>query len=167
MPSKKGVPKKILPDVEKEFLDYFQDTGRVADSATHVGMTANGILLHRKAHPEFEERYQAAYSVFRDTINKEVYNRAVFGTPRPIFYKGEVVGRISECSDRMLEMLAKRHMPEYREKQQLDVNLSAGVLVVPGVQQKDEEWEKAYRMDEDGNLLEQLMSPPGNDLERS
>lgn len=165
MPSKKGEPKKMLPDLEAEFLNYFQDTGRVADSATHIGMTANGVLLHRKAHPEFEERYQAAYSVFKDKINREVYNRAVFGTPRPIFYKGEVVGRVAECSDRMLEMLAKRHMPEYREKQQLDVNLSAGVLIVPGVQKKDEEWEKAYRVDDDGNPVEELPAP-GNNVER-
>lgn len=44
-------------------------------------------------------------------------------------------------SDPLLMFHAKRHIPEYREKQQLDINHTGGVLLVPAEQLSPDQWQ--------------------------
>jgi hypothetical protein len=57
---------------------------------------------------------------------------------RPMLKMKPLVKRV--YSDKLIEMLAKRHIPEFREKQQVDLNVTTGVLRVEK-QVSKEDWE--------------------------
>ena len=51
----------------------------------------------------------------------------------------------------MLELLLKRHIPEFRDKLTLDGKVEGGVLVVGGTAATEKEWrEKFGRKDDEG-----------------
>ena len=61
---------------------------------------------------------------------------------------GEVImipAVVRRFSDKMLEMLAKKNMREYRDNRQVDVNVTGGVLAIPTLAaQTVEDWEDKY-----------------------
>lgn len=48
---------------------------------------------------------------------------------------------VRKYSDRMLELEAKRVDPTYRDKSQVDLNVTGGLLVVPGTAPSQRDWE--------------------------
>jgi len=122
----------------------YAESGRLCHSANAAGMTAAAVITARKRWPEFDEALKEAYSKFQDSIEQEAHARAVEGWQEPVFYQGAVVGTVLKKSDRILELMLKRHIPMYRDHQHVDMNVTGGVLVVPQVAKSDEEWEKEH-----------------------
>jgi hypothetical protein len=52
----------------------------------------------------------------------EIRRRAIEGWNDPVYQMGQRVGSVRKYSDVLLIFLAKRLMPEYRDKVTLDVN---------------------------------------------
>lgn len=138
------------------YLVRLKDTGLKVASATDIGFTFATVLNHKKLDPDFADAVDAAMQEYRDgQIEREVHTRAIVGWEEPVIYLGKlctykdpVTGEdkpltIRKKSDRMLELLAKRHIPEYREKQSIDLSISGGVMVVPGIALSPEQWERA------------------------
>lgn len=69
----------------------------------------------RTADPEFKKASDDAYDRGSDRFTDEVRRRAVEGTDRPVYYKGEQVGSIREFSDTLLMFELKKRRPEYRD----------------------------------------------------
>jgi hypothetical protein len=113
------------------FLEQLSLTGRKADSARAAGVSRQTVLNHEKLDPTLTDEIEEALEFYKDSIRAEIHRRAVTGVDEPVFYQGVVCGAVTKYSDRMLELEAKRLMPEYREKSQVDVNHKGGVLVVP------------------------------------
>lgn len=88
---------------------------------------------------------QEALELYREKISMVVHSRATNGWLEPVFYKGTLAGHIRKFSDRLLELQAKRHVPEYRERGALDVNVSGGVLVVNSSDINKEKWLEEQR----------------------
>lgn len=59
-----------------------------------------------------------------ETIREEIRRRAIDGVEEPVFHNGDVVGSVTKYSDRMLAMMAKANLPEYRDE--TDVNIHVG-----------------------------------------
>ena len=58
-----------------------------------------------------------------DAIEAEMRRRAIEGVQKPVFYKGEVCGYITEYSDTLLAMLANGYMPEkYKQKARVEAD---------------------------------------------
>ncbi len=58
--------------------------------------------------------------------------------------RGDPVMR-HRSSDRMLELMLKRHMPEYRDKFEMDITTTGGVLAIPvSGARTNEDWEKEW-----------------------
>ena len=132
-----------LTDKRKElYLVALRATGLKGKSAEAIGMTPEAILNHIKSNPEFEVECKQALNSHCDIIESEIFRRAITGNKKPVYYQGAECGYVREYSDRMLELYAKRHIPEYRDKHQVDMNVTGGVLVVPELAESSQEWEK-------------------------
>jgi len=146
-PRKPGGQLRFDAKMKKAFLRMYEATGRISESAHNLGFTHNTIGAHRKEDEEFDAAVRAAYARFQDLLEKEAYDRAVEGWKEPVYFQGKVVGHVLKKSDNILQSMLKRHIPAYKEKIQADVNITGGVLVVPGVAKTGEEWEQQFRDD--------------------
>lgn len=123
-----------------EFLRYYAATGQHNKSAYAVGITPETVRQHRKKFPEFGNAVLEAYRDFQESLETEAVRRGRGGTLKPIFQKGMKVGEVREYSDTLLLEMLRRHIPEYRHRQQVDVNHTGGVLVVPEKAKDDAEF---------------------------
>lgn len=113
------------------YLEHLSQTGRKTDSARAAGVSLQTVRNHMKLDPTLADEVEDALEVYKDSLRAEIHRRAVEGVEEPVYYQGAVCGSVTRYSDRMLELEAKRHMPEYRDKNTVDVNHKGGVLVVP------------------------------------
>ena len=126
------------------FLMAYAETGRVSESSSLAGISPAAVHEWRHRLPVFAQAMEAAITVYRESLIREVHRRAVKGVDEPVFFQGEICGHIRRYSDRLLELEVKRHVPEYREKREVDINISAGVLVV-GAPKTEDEWLDKFR----------------------
>lgn len=118
-------------------------TGRNGYTAMAAGVCPQTIANHMKDDENFAEAMQQALALWRDRLEMEVYNRAVVGWIEPVFGKAGQIGTIRRKSERLLELLIKRHMTEYRDKQSIDMSITGGVLAVAGQAESTETFQAA------------------------
>ncbi len=121
----KGIPnaRTTLPFNEtarRKFLELFAESGSVVMSAAAVGVSRQTIWNTRQSDAGFAEDYDNAMEFYRDLLGAEIHRRGVIGTLKPVYQKGKLVGYVREHSDRLLELHAKRHIHDYRDK--IEVN---------------------------------------------
>lgn len=136
---------RLTANKRQQLLEVLRDKGTFATAAEAVGMTTEGVRSYRKRHPDFDQECKEAIEHYAASLEHEAHRRAVLGTTRPVFYRGEEVGSIQEYSDRLLELMLKRHIPAFRDHSQVDMNVAGGVLVVPGVGGDSRAWEQQQR----------------------
>lgn len=128
------------------YLETLRTTGRKYDSCAAAGMSYTWLKKLRQ-DPEFVGWEEEAMEAYRDAICKEAHRRAVDGWDEPIIGgkdKDVVVTTVRRYSDRLLELLLKRHIPEFREKWEGEVKVTGGVLVAPAAPASPEEWAKRW-----------------------
>lgn len=101
---------------------------KAAECATIPRMTHYDWLKSDEAYAAaFEEAKQEAC----DHLEAEARRRAVEGTEKPVFYKGEECGTIREYSDTLLMFLMKGAMPEkYKDRVQSEITGQGGGPIV-------------------------------------
>lgn len=124
------------------YLEILSLTGRISEAAKAAGVVADTVRALRLKDEAFKELHEEALAEYRDRIEAEVHRRAIEGWEKPVFQKGELVGFVTEYSDKLLELLAKRHIPEYTDKVAVDARHSGGVMVMPQTAMTDDEWEQ-------------------------
>lgn len=142
-----GGKEAITPEQWDTFFMMLAETGMVLKSCG-AAKIASSTMRYRRAQDEtIQQRFDEAMERFHETIEGEIQKRAIKGVQKAVFYKGERCddGEVFEPSDRLLELLAKRHMAAYREKG-ADINVaSGGVLVVNDTPEKTTDWLKKHR----------------------
>lgn len=131
---------KFTPLAVSKILNNMANCGVMYQAVMAAGLSYSQFMKIRKDFPALDTLVEDAMDLYREKVAHAVHCRAVSGTEKPVYYKGAVVGYVREYSDRLLELHAKRHCPEYRDKGQLDVNVAGGVLVVHETEQTKEEW---------------------------
>lgn len=130
---------------QEVFLQAYEECGTPAKIMKDLGFSTTVLRNARKKDPEFDERCNEAYSRFRDKLEKEALRRAVEGYEEQVFYQGtEMPDKRRVKSDRIFELVLKRHIPEYRDKLSADVTIGGGVLLIPNMPKSAEEWQKKY-----------------------
>ena len=150
---------KLTDERKQKFLTVYADLGRLNEAARAVDLCPETIRVARKEDDEFSAAVAEAYRDFCDTLEKEAYRRAVEGWEEPVFQGGVLVGTVLKRSDRILELMLKRHIPEYRDRQTVDMNLSGGVLVVPGIPVSPDEWEEQHGQRRSGSPVDEASGP--------
>ncbi len=132
-----------------QFLKSYASNGNILLSCQFVGISRQTFYDWQEKDEQFGFRFHQAERDFADTILAEFIQRARDGYLKPVVSAGRMVyedvpvldehgfqvvdekGRplfdrkpLMErvVSDRLLELAIKKHHPEYREKQQIDMN---------------------------------------------
>jgi hypothetical protein len=97
------------------FLSVFEKTGINEDGIRAAGIDRT-TFYNWKEDPDFLSLYKKAEDAASDLLEREAVRRAVSGTQKPVFYKGEECGLIKEYSDTLLMFVMKARKPEkYRD----------------------------------------------------
>ncbi|RPJ40000.1 MAG: hypothetical protein EHM35_00790 [Planctomycetaceae bacterium] len=144
-------PMPSLPPITTEKLDQYITqlalTGKKRRAAMLALIEPHSLWAYRKTHSDLAEREAEALAFYAEWIVEEIeeamFNRAIKGVTEPVFYEGIKCGHKRVYSDRLLALLAKRYIPEYRDHLTVDANVKAGVLVV-NTPLTVQEWEKQY-----------------------
>ena len=139
-----GGGRKFTPDRWEVFFHNLARTGLLGRSARAADASPETIRAYRRDDPEFAEMFAQALADYRESLEAEVHRRAVDGWDEPVYQRGELVGTIRRHSDRMLELLIKKNIPEYREKLAVDATVRGGVMVVPTAAPDADTWEAEF-----------------------
>lgn len=122
---------KLTEARKREFLRHLAEHGVAREAARGASPHAKGadgayktFADERNRNPAFAQAWDDAIAEAIGKLEREAFRRGVEGwVERGVFDKdGNRVGDVVRFSDRMLELALKRHVPEYRERAQLDVN---------------------------------------------
>jgi|GraSoiStandDraft_16_1057320.scaffolds.fasta_scaffold706165_2 hypothetical protein len=124
---------RLTPDERKKaqevFLQSFSMTANVRAACLKAGISRATIYEWAEHDTAFSILYKQAELDANDMIRAELFRRAVQGYEKPVVSVGKVVYGPDDkpmmervYSDSLLSLLAKARMPEFREKQSLDVN---------------------------------------------
>ncbi len=136
---------KFDEDARARFLRNYAATGLVYVSCQAAGVSEETVRAYTRDNIEgFADDYATAKGMYRDSLEAEIHRRAVLGVEEPIIGgkdRDEIVTTVQRYSDRLLEFHAKRHIAEYREKSQIDVNVKSGVIALQAPAANMEDWE--------------------------
>lgn len=134
-------------DRKQRFLTLYRLTGQLQRSARESGISPATVRNHLKSDLDFKAACDEAYRDFKESIESEVMRRAIMGWEEPVYQQGMLAGTVRKFSERLLELFAKRHIQEYKEKVDLNLGTGGGLLVVPAPQ-SDKDWTAAHAAEE-------------------
>jgi len=92
------------PEKQREFIEELADCGIVSEAAARVGMTEQTArrLRRRPDAAAFNEAWDAAIRIGSERLYSIAYERAINGTIRRRYFRGEVVGEERVFDNRLL-----------------------------------------------------------------
>lgn len=117
-------PKKNLStkDRQRLFLEAYAEHANILLAARAAGIHRSTVYDWQEHDEDFSFAFHQAKEDAKDTLRAEIYRRAHDGWEEPLASAGMLVGKVRRYSDTLLIFHAKMLMPEYRDKQQIDVN---------------------------------------------
>lgn len=103
------------PAVLEKYIMTLAATGRYTAAASMSGVSRRQADLLRNSDESFGELCAEAIARYHGSLEAEAHERAVNGVSVPVWHQGQLVGYEIKASDRLLELLLKRHIPEYRD----------------------------------------------------
>jgi hypothetical protein len=114
---------------KENFLDAFKECGRVDLAAKSCGTSTQRIYEWIKQDKAFGDALDAAKLQACLALEDEAVRRARYGTEKPIYHHGHVVGAIREYSDVLLIFLLKCwNRARYGDRSQLGVEIPKGII---------------------------------------
>lgn len=107
-PGRTPVPKARV----NAFLHHLGRTGSVTVAANRAQIRRSTLYQMRADDEEFAERWSTALDLGVDRLQDNAMNRAMQGTPRPIYRNGRQVGSVQQFDNRLLQFLLRAHRPE-------------------------------------------------------
>ena len=151
------------------FLIHLANTGQFVVSARMANVATAHINYALKHDKYFPAHFNEAKQLWMATLEREAYRRGVVGIDTPIINNktGQVLGHTKKYSDRLLELLLKKADPYgYGNKTQLELNVNAGVLVIPPSASQDKgdaDHPQTHLPIEDDNTIETTAVPVKED----
>lgn len=99
------------------FIEKFRETANMKVACKEAGLLRKTVRkwLQDDRHG-IQDRLADATADADDTVEEEIYRRAVVGILKPVYQGGKEVGQVREYSDNLLMFFAKGRMPgKYRE----------------------------------------------------
>lgn len=132
----------VSHDQRMVFLRHYSMFGSVGAAAWEAGTNTSTIRTLRSIDPHFDAQFSEAYERLKASIDMEVIRRGRDGWREPVFSTTMacVIGWKPVYDSQLLQMAAKRLMPEkYGEQVKVDHNVK-GVLVIEAGRPSEEEW---------------------------
>lgn len=112
-------PIERTPERDETFLAQLREGATVRVAATAAGYIRQSVYDYRADDEAFAKAWEEAKAEGDDAIRDEIKRRGVDGWDEPVFYQGKEVSTVRKYSDRMLELLAKSRMPEFRDRTEM------------------------------------------------
>lgn len=113
---------------KKKYCEILSKTADKLLARTKIGVDASTVAKHRKEDPVFRQMLEEAMEAFCNSLVAEAHRRGIKGLRRGLYYKGKPTrddknNPVFEkhYSDKMLELLLKRYIPEFNPKSELQV----------------------------------------------
>lgn len=118
-----STPKKRLSTKarQKLFLEAYAEHANVLLSARVAGVNRTTVYVWLEKDEDFSFAYNQAKEDARDVLRAEIYRRALEGWDEDVYQLGKYAGTVHKYDTTLLIFHSKMLMPEYRDKQQLDV----------------------------------------------
>jgi hypothetical protein len=148
-------------DAEKGiFLEVFRKWGRMGEAAAAAGVSTQCVRKAIHEDEDFAEAVLIAEEEYKEKLIGHHQNLVFNGTIRKNYdRKGNVVSEETIYPIRLIELELKKHDPGYREKQEVSVNHSGGVLIAPAEMASVDDWEKRFSNMKDVTPSEKSYDP--------
>lgn len=128
-----------------EFLKHFAETGRMEHSAQLAGTTSVTVREHMKRDIPFAEAVEMCRSMYNDK-RREVVDDLFFNPPTKTIYdrNGNVISEENLYMQNFIIKYMAAHCDEWKEKQDVTIHATPGVMVIPAGLASADEWEKKF-----------------------
>ena len=146
----KRLTKEQTQELQEKFLKSFSMTANIRAACMSAGIDRSTVYSWQEHDSSFSLRFNIAEQEANDVIRAEIFRRAVQGYEKPVVSMGRVVYEETPIldksgkpvlndkgkpvvtygkpvtervySDALLSLLARARMPEFRDKQSVDLN---------------------------------------------
>jgi hypothetical protein len=116
-------------DAKRLFLDYLQNDPNVSAACDVAGIGRTTAYEWREKDEAFATGWENAIDRTKDVARSSIYKRGILGWDEPVVAQGRVAvdedGNrllVHKWSDSLAALYAKANLPEYKEKQTIDLN---------------------------------------------
>lgn len=106
----------------RDFLAALADLGVVGEAAALAGVDRSTVWRWRETDPAFAALFDEAIEAATDRLESVARRRATEGYERPVYYKGEEIGRVTEYSDTLLALLLKANRAKFRDTSKVELS---------------------------------------------
>jgi hypothetical protein len=135
---------KINDEVKAKFLEELANHGRYGTAARIAGISVGTIKKHLTQDPEFGAAAAEAMECYKDRLIEHHQNLVFNGTQKVTYGRdGAIVSEETIYPIRLIELELKKHDEGYRDRKDVSVNVTGGVVVAPATVSMDD-WEKKF-----------------------
>lgn len=136
---------KFDEEAKGVFLNEFQKWGRMGESAAAAGVSPQTVRKAMEDDQDFAEAMLLCETAYKDKLIGHHQDLVFNGTVKKSYDRnGGLVSEETVYPIRLIELELKKHDSGYREKQEIAVNHSGGVLVAPAEMNSIDDWEKRF-----------------------
>ena len=112
-PESRGPGRAPMPAAKvNAFFHHLGRTGSVTVAANRAQLRRSTLYERRQDDEAFAERWAQALDLGVERLQDNAMNRALNGTPKPIWRNGQEVGSVRQFDNRLLQFLLKAHRPD-------------------------------------------------------
>ncbi len=112
-PESRGPGRAPMPAAKvNAFFHHLGRTGSVTVAANRAQLRRSTLYERRQDDEAFAERWARALDLGVERLQDNAMNRALNGTPKPIWRNGQEVGSVRQFDNRLLQFLLKAHRPD-------------------------------------------------------
>lgn len=136
---------KFGMDEKLKFLAAYADHGMVGKAANAAGVSAKTVRGHAAKDPEFGAMLVECEDDYHDRLVEHHQNLLFDGQVKEVYDRnGAIVSKETTYPIRLIEMELKKHDEGYRDKRELKVAVSGGVLIAPAEMKTIDDWEQKF-----------------------
>lgn len=127
------------------FLEEYRQHARMGTAAHAAGVTGQTIRAHMKNDLEFAEACLEAEETYVSRLIEHQQKLVFDGSVKEVYDRnGKLVSKETVYPIRLIELELKKHDSGYRDKREVSMNVSGGVLVAPAEMKTIDDWEKQF-----------------------
>ena len=112
-PESRGPGRAPMPAAQvNAFFHHLGRTGSVTVAANRAQLRRTTLYQMRQEDDAFAERWARALDLGVERLQDNAMNRAMNGTPKPVWRNGQKIGSVQQFDNRLLQFLLKAHRPD-------------------------------------------------------
>jgi hypothetical protein len=136
---------KFDEKAKERFLLEYAKWGRMGEAAAAAGVGTLTVRRHMEEDEDFAEAFYLQEEEYKDKLIGHHQNLLFNGTVKESYDRnGNLVSSETIYPIRLIELELKKHDKGYRDKQEVSVNHTGGVLLAPAETKDIDDWETRF-----------------------